>query len=49
MEVNQKYQILFLSPLSVNDLEDLFNEKIDLEEILDDVTFLKMSIKKLIL
>lgn len=47
MEVNQKYQnTFFLSPLSVNDLEDLFNEKIDLEEILDDVTLFENEYKE---
>ena len=47
MEVNQKYQnTFFLSPLSVNDLEDLFNEKIDLEEILEDVTLFENEYKE---
>ena len=47
MEVNQKYQnTFFLSPLSVNDLVDLFNEKIDLEEILEDVTLFENEYKE---
>ena len=46
MEVNQNIKILFLSPLSVNDLEDLFNEKIDLEEILEDVTLFENEYKE---
>ena len=39
MEVNEKFQnTFFLSPLAINDLKELFNEKIDLEEILEDIT-----------
>ena len=38
MEVDEKFQnTFFLSPLSISDFEDLFNEKFDFEETLKDI------------